>query len=191
MWLSHIRRSTRIDFNITKSKHTKQTRQKTGTQIVTCVLTCLFPKNCKSLNVLKTREMRFSWRWQWRTLFSKSWRRGVFWHLATFRGNIMGLSLGINIEAAGYFETKGHLTSKESKYLCPSQYDVVLSNDIYNVEADTSQSVEWHATGWLVRDSNPGGSKISSLFLARTDPPWDPHSLLPSGKAATPVYCLR
>jgi len=57
----------------------------------------------------------------------------------------------------------------------------------YNVEADTSQSVERHATGRTVQDSNPGGSKLSSLFLTRTDPPWDPHSLLPGGKAATPV----
>jgi hypothetical protein len=84
---------------------------------------------------------------KWRILFSKIWRRGVAWYLATFRENIVGLSWGINIEAACYFEATWHLTSEESKYSYPSQYDVILSNGMYNVEAETSQSVEWHATG--------------------------------------------
>jgi len=56
-------------------------------------------------------------------------------HLATSPGNIPGLSSGINIDAAGHFETTRHRTSEESKYSCPSQYDVILSNDIYNVQA--------------------------------------------------------
>ena len=65
--------------------------------------------------------------------------------------------------------------------------------------AGIAQSVKRLATGWIVRESNPGGSEI---FRTRPDRPWGPPSLLyngypvfPRGKAAggwcwphTPIF---
>ena len=48
--------------------------------------------------------------------------------------------------------------------------------------AETAQSVQLLATGWTLRESNPGGGEI---FLARPDRPWDPFNLLYNGYRVT------